>query len=491
MRLLRQTQNVGRHHRRQHARDDQREEDGDGGGPAELDEELARNAAHERGGQKNGNQRRGGGDHRQSDLVGRFNCRLQRGFTHTQVAHDVFDFDNGVVDQNTDHQRHREQGHDIEREAHDRHRGKGGDDRQRQGRGRDEGRPPVTQEKPDDNDGEDGAFDQQHHRTFEVLDDRVDEIEGLGDGDVRVVRLQFLQHLAHAAGHLDFAGPACTNDFESDHRFAVEQGGRTLLGDGVADRCQLAETNPATIGQRDFHGADFFGGIHSANGPQCLLGAADIGAPPGGILLHLAQLARNIGRRGVQCEQPGRIEFDANLAADPADTGDSADAAHTEHGLGQRIVHQPRQGLVVHAGRCDGVGQDRRTGEIDAGNHRVLQFTGEIGADSRNGIANVVDAFLRRLLQTEFDRDNDCAFLGPGVDVLDALQRRDGVLDLAPDFGLHLRRSRTRQARRDGDGGQVDVRELLDLHPPESHQAEQGEHQEQQHRRNGVANGPG
>ena len=78
--------------------------------------------------------------------------------------------------------------------------------------------------------------------------------------------------------HFDFAGPACTNDFESDHRFAVEQGGRTLLGDGVADRCQLAETNPATIGQRDFHGADFFGGIHSANGPQCLLGAADIGA---------------------------------------------------------------------------------------------------------------------------------------------------------------------------------------------------------------------
>jgi hypothetical protein len=57
-------------------------------------------------GRKDGDQREGGGDHRQADLVGRLHRRLIGRFAHAQVAHDVFDFDDGVIDQNADHQRH-------------------------------------------------------------------------------------------------------------------------------------------------------------------------------------------------------------------------------------------------------------------------------------------------------------------------------------------------------------------------------------------------
>ena len=70
----------------------------------------------------------------------------------------------------------------------------------------------------------------------------------------------------------------------------------------------------------------------------------------------------------------------------------------------------------------------------------------------------------RRDLEPELDRDRHRTRLHRRVDVLDALQRRDRVLDRARDLGLHLRRARAGQRRGHGHGGQVDVRELLDLH---------------------------
>jgi hypothetical protein len=71
--------------------------------------------------------------------------------------------------------------------------------------------------------------------------------------------------------------------------------------------------------------------------------------------------------------------------------------------------------------------------------------------------------------------------------VLDALQGGDAVFDRARHLGFHLRRRRTGQDGGDRDRRQVDVHELLDAHTLEGHQARQGEHDEQQHRRNGVA----
>jgi hypothetical protein len=115
------TQHVGRHHRRQHARHHQREEHGNRRRPAELDEKLPRHTAHEGSRQEDRDQGKSGSDHRQADLVGGFHRRLVGRLAFAQMAHDVLDLDDGVVDQDADHQRHRKQGHDIEREAHQVH----------------------------------------------------------------------------------------------------------------------------------------------------------------------------------------------------------------------------------------------------------------------------------------------------------------------------------------------------------------------------------
>ena len=94
---------------------------------------------------------------------------------------------------------------------------------------------------------------------FEVFLHRIDEIEGLGDRDVRVVLLQLFQHGAHAVGDIDLAGAAAADDLEADHRLAVEQGGRALLGDGVADCRQPVEAHQTAVAEGNFHLSQFLG----------------------------------------------------------------------------------------------------------------------------------------------------------------------------------------------------------------------------------------
>ena len=55
--------------------------------------------------------------------------------------------------------------------------------------------------------------------------------------------------------------------------------------------------------------------------------------PPRGLLLDLAQLARDVGRAGVQRQQARRVELDADLAIDAADARHRADAAHRQQAL--------------------------------------------------------------------------------------------------------------------------------------------------------------
>ena len=106
-------------------------------------------------------------------------------------------------------------------------------------------------------------------------------------------------------------------------------------------------------------------------------------------------------------------------------------------------------------------------------------------------IAHIVHRFLRWLFEPELGGDGRHAVLHLGVQVLEALHGRERIFDLACDLGFHLRRRSTGQRCADDDGGQIDVGELLDLHLAKTHQAQQREHDEQQHRRNRAANRPG
>ena len=50
--------------------------------------------------------------------IGRIERGLEAALAHAHVAHDVLDLDDGIVDQHARHQRQRQQGDRVEREAH-------------------------------------------------------------------------------------------------------------------------------------------------------------------------------------------------------------------------------------------------------------------------------------------------------------------------------------------------------------------------------------
>ena len=124
---------VGGHHGRKHARDHKGSKHRQRCSPAKLLEKLTRNAAHECRGQKHSNQREGGGDDGQPDLVGCLHRGLVGRLTHLQVALNVLHFHDRVINQHTNDQRQGQQGHHIDTETEVVHANKGRNGRQGQG----------------------------------------------------------------------------------------------------------------------------------------------------------------------------------------------------------------------------------------------------------------------------------------------------------------------------------------------------------------------
>jgi len=222
-----------------------------------------------------------------------------------------------------------------------------------------------------------------------------------------------------------------------------------------------------------------------------LLGAAQLGAPARALQLHLAQLARDLGRRHAQGLEPERVERHAHLARGPAHAADRAHAGHGQQAARELVVHEPGQLLLVELARRDGERQDGLAGELQLGDHGVAQVRRQVGAHARDGRAHVVHRLLYWFFQLVLGGDGGRAVHQRGGDVLEPLRGGDGVLDLARHVRFELPRRRARQRGRDHDHGQVHVGEVLHLHGAEGQQPGQREQHEQHGRRHGVPDRPG
>ena len=481
---------IGCHHGRERTRHDQRGKNGQRSRPAELFEELAGDTGHERGGQEHGDQREGRGDHRQADFVGRLHGRLVRRLAHAHVAHDVLHLHDGVVHQNTDHQRHGQQGHHVDGEAQVVHADESRDRRQRQGHGRDHGGAEVAQEQPDHQHGQYRALVQQRHGAGELFFHGGHEVERLGDLEVGAFDLQRLELFANALTDFHLAGAAAAGDFKTHHRFAIEERRRRGLGDGVLDLGDLVQAHAATIGQRQLQLGEVFGRLQGRQGAQGLLAAAHVGAATGAFDLHPGELAGNVGSGCPQRLQPHRVEQDLDFAVHAAHTVDRPHAAHREQQLADVVLHEPRDGFVVHLVGAHGVGQHSTAGQLDLVDDGLVDVGRQIAAHLGHGRAHVVQGFLRVLLDAEFGGDGDHAVLHLGVDVLEALQRRHAVFDRAGHVVLELVGRGAGQAGNHGDVGHVQVGKVLHFHGLERVHARQRQHDEQHDGRNRVFNRP-
>ena len=164
-------------------RDQERDGDGEGGGKAERTHEAAHDSAHEADGQEDREQGKRGGHHGQADFPGASDGGLQgrQAFLFDKAV-DIFEHDDGVVDDDTDHQGKGQHGDLVEGEAHGGHQCEGGNDGGGDGDGGDQGGANVGQEEEDDDGGEEAALDQM---ALDGVDGGLDE-DGLIADDLSV-----------------------------------------------------------------------------------------------------------------------------------------------------------------------------------------------------------------------------------------------------------------------------------------------------------------
>ncbi len=275
------------------------------------------------------------------------------------MAHDVFDFNDRIVNQDPDHQRQRQQSHAVESKAKVVHRHESGNDRQRQSSSSHQRCAPVAQEEPDHQHCQDRPLIQQRHGTIVVFLDCVDVIESFFDLDVRRFLVQRGDRFFYSLGYNDFASALASCDFKSDHRFAVEQGNRRAFTYAISYLGDLVQANNVTVRQSHLQRSDLSHIADGADGAHRLPGAADIGFAARRLLLHTLQLARDLRRRYVQGRHAFRVEFNQHLTVDTTDPGYLPHTLNRQQGFGNVIINKPGQCLFIQLIGFYGVGDDR------------------------------------------------------------------------------------------------------------------------------------
>ena len=322
----------------------------------------------------------------------------------------------------------------------------------------------------------------------------VDEVEGLGELDVGVLRA------CSSASAFCTAAPTSTS--LAPRLRATSKPTTGLPSSSAAARgSAMVSLMRATWSSRmrrpsdsgDLHVAPSSSAeLHGGQRAHRLLAAAQVGAAAGALGLHLAQLARDVGRGGAQRLQLAGSRSTCTSRVTPPTRLTAPTPRIASSFLRDVVVDEParapRRPCACEAMVKASTGCAAKSSLVI---DRVAHVGRQVGAHALHGRAHVVDRFLHRLLEPELDDQRGRAVLHLGRDVLEALDGGDRVLELARDVGFELRRRGARQRGRHRDGRQVDVGEVLHLHRVEGQQAAEGEQHEQHHRRDRVADGPG
>ena len=476
-----------RQHRVESEADEQRDEHGEGDRDAELEEDLADDAAHERDGHEHGDDGEGRRHDGEPDLVGALLGGEIVRFSHLEMAHDVLTHDDGVVDEEPDREREREQGHGVHGEVEHPHDEERADDRHREREPGDDGRSPRVEKQVDDHHRERGA---EHDRELDVGERLTDAPRVvLDDGHANVGRqlaLELSDGLTHAIGDLDGVRAGDLEDLERH-------------GVGAALRPADLGPGPAVLGA-----VDHDGDVADAHGRAVSHGDRDVGerrgiddAPRhaheslGGAALDatgryflVLALERGGELRGRQPVGPqrGGIHLHANLPRVPADDVHAADALDRLeaclHHLAGEVGDLADRSLV----RPERDRHDRRVVRVEVLDDRLLDVLRQGTADARHLGLHVLLRDGDVDTEVELQANDRHALERGRGDLLDSLNGVERLLDRLGDVAHHHlgRGSRIRRLRDDDGVGDVGI--LVDR---QALVADDAEHDERHHHHGG------
>ena len=314
-------QEARRHHRRQRQRHHHRNEDRHRQRHREFAEQPSDDAAHQQQRDQHRDQRNADRHDGEADFAGALERGGQRLLAFLDIARDVFQHHDGVVDHEADRDGQGHQRQIVEGIAEHPHQRAGAEQRQRHGDGRNDGRPEAAQEDEDHHDDE---RDGQQQRELHVLDGGADGLGAVADDfdlDRRRDRgHQPRQQRLDLVDGVDDVGAGLLEDHQEHAALAVGPGrllGVFRPGDGLAD---VADPQRAAVAVGDDDVVPVLGIEH------LVVGVDRVGA---GIAVDIAlravdrgdrDLAADVFQRQALGDQFGRIDLDADrrllLAAD-------------------------------------------------------------------------------------------------------------------------------------------------------------------------------
>ena len=373
-------------HRAQRQRGDRRQQHGNRQSEAEFAEQPAGLAGQERQRDEHGRQRRGGGQHGEEHLFGPQNGGGAGAHPLGPAADDVFQHDDGIVDDKASGQNQRQQGHDVDgkpdqpdgrQRAHQRHRHRNDRDQ----RGADIAQEDVDHRRHDQH--------RQAKRNLDFVDGAFDEI-GTVRGDVHVdivrqQRLQVVHHLSHGLGYGEGVAIGLADDAQPDAGLTVRPQDRRAGFGPKGDLRHVAQPHIAGDSQRfDLFGrADGGGGAHLQALPVRTQRAG--GAVKGRIAKHVPQ----VGQGQAPCRQLHQVDIDPEGQFPVAEDLQVGHPGRRQKPAFGKVAHKGRQLVCRPPRRCDSDAQDRLGVGVGLHHPWRVDIVGQVVADPRHRIAQV------------------------------------------------------------------------------------------------------
>jgi hypothetical protein len=151
--------------------------------------------------------------------------------------------------------------------------------------------------------------------------------------------------------------------------------------------------------------------------------------------------ARNVGDRDVERLHSRRINADLISRCTPPTRSNRPTPAPRARSA--TVVGEPRERFLVHRAALDRVGQDRpAVADRDLADFGLLEVGWQVAAHAIHGVLHVEQRVRQVPVEREVGQDVDLAVRDVRDQVLQAVERRDRVLDFAGNLGLELRRRR-------------------------------------------------
>jgi hypothetical protein len=432
-------------------------------------------------GHEDDDQRQRRGEHRQRDLLrgvdgGLFRVDARETF---QIAVNVLQHDDGVVDDDADGQRQRQQRHRVQRVVQIPHDRKGGDDRGGDRDRADQHRAEIPDEDPDDQ-------RRQQRPEHEVLFQAVHRVFDVGGRFLDHVELQPWRKLAvdvgdlghHAVHHLHGVGSGLPLDIQQDRRLALVVGEGAALGHAVLGVADVADADGHAVDVLDDDVVELLDLLDPAHRAHAqLLGPAN-DAAPGGLDVFGADGPLHVLGGEVVAVQLVQVEHYVDLALAPAADVDRGDAVHGFQPAAHDLVGH--LGQLAHAGiAAEGHRYHRVRVGVGLAHHRGKHVRRHLPHRAGGLFAHLFDRLGDVLVQHEGDDDVARAFGHHRAQLVNAADRRNRFFQRHDDLRDHLLGAGARQPRIDVDGGRVCPGEQIHAQVEKAEQPHHGEEQDQ------------